>query len=109
MTSQDPEVIHLMDPAGAVFALFHDRPESRTWQFFCPGCQGPHYVQDRATSGPVWEFSGDQVRPTVSPSIRTSQGEGTECHSFVRDGQIQFLEDCWHSLRGRTVPIPVFD
>ncbi|WP_219631785.1 DUF6527 family protein [Stenotrophomonas maltophilia] len=28
------------------------------------------------------------------------------CHSFVRDGQIQFLSDCTHALAGMTVPLP---
>ena len=28
------------------------------------------------------------------------------CHSFVVNGQIQFLPDCTHALAGQTVPIP---
>lgn len=28
------------------------------------------------------------------------------CHSFVVDGQMQFLGDCTHALAGQTVPIP---
>jgi hypothetical protein len=28
------------------------------------------------------------------------------CHSFVTDGQIQFLSDCTHVLAGQTVPLP---
>lgn len=32
------------------------------------------------------------------------------CHSFIRDGQWQFLSDCAHSLAGQTVPmVPVPD
>jgi hypothetical protein len=27
------------------------------------------------------------------------------CHSFVRDGQIEFLSDCTHALAGTTVPL----
>jgi len=30
------------------------------------------------------------------------------CHSFVTDGQIQFLGDCTHKLAGRTVPLPAW-
>jgi hypothetical protein len=35
-------------------------------------------------------------------------GEGGKdvCHSFVRDGQIQFLGDCTHALKGQTVERP---
>ena len=28
------------------------------------------------------------------------------CHSFVRDGRIQFLGDCTHALAGQTVDLP---
>ena len=28
------------------------------------------------------------------------------CHSFVTDGQIQFLADCTHAMAGQTVPLP---
>jgi hypothetical protein len=28
------------------------------------------------------------------------------CHSFVNEGQIQFLGDCSHALAGQTVPLP---
>lgn len=31
---------------------------------------------------------------------------GRRCHSFVVDGQMQFLGDCTHALAGQTVPIP---
>jgi hypothetical protein len=31
------------------------------------------------------------------------------CHFFVRDGQIQFLEDCHHNLKGKTVPMEDLD
>jgi len=28
------------------------------------------------------------------------------CHSFVRDGRIEFLSDCTHALKGQTVDLP---
>jgi len=28
------------------------------------------------------------------------------CHSFIRDGKIQFLGDCTHALAGQTVDLP---
>src|SRR5436309_254590 len=33
---------------------------------------------------------------------------GDVCHSFVRDGLIEFLGDCTHPLAGRTVPLEPF-
>lgn len=32
----------------------------------------------------------------------------TVCHSFVTDGNIQFLDDCTHELKGKTVPLEDF-
>ena len=56
-----------------------------------------------------WEFNGDMDKPTFSPSILSKwPGPGSVkiCHSFVRDGKIQFLADCTHDLKGQTVDLP---
>lgn len=96
--------------------------------FWCPGCDQAHVV---VVEGPkAWGFNGDPARPTFSPSVlvrgghhvpghsgdcwctfeaRTGQKPAFTCfvcHSFVRDGQIQFLGDCTHGLAGQTVPLP---
>lgn len=84
------------------------------YRFECPGCETNHVVNDS------WQFNGDFDRPTFSPSILVSHGEMTgvseetkrqyklveRCHSFVRDGRIQFLDDCTHKLAGQTVELP---
>lgn len=31
------------------------------------------------------------------------------CHYFLRNGQIQYLGDCTHAMRGQTVPLPAWD
>jgi hypothetical protein len=97
----------------------------------CPGCGHSMFLPIRgpAPDGPSWEFNGDLERPTLSPSIlqRWSTWEPpvtTEnhaqwerepwpqtkvdhvCHSFVRDGRIEFLADCTHALAGQTVDLP---
>jgi hypothetical protein len=33
-------------------------------------------------------------------------GHANQCHSFIRNGQIQFLSDCHHELAGKTVDLP---
>lgn len=90
--------------------------------FHCPGCKCAHWFSDKPPHG--WTWNGDQLRPTVSPSIlvtgvqpctpdearRIMAGEKVEprplrCHSFVVDGAIQFLSDCTHELAGKTVPL----
>jgi len=58
-----------------------------------------------------WTFNGDAEKPTFAPSIRISRklrGQNTRetiCHSFVRDGKIQYLGDCKHELKGQTVEL----
>lgn len=80
--------------------------------FWCPGCDRAHSVNSNQ-NGLRWSFNGDMERPTFEPSIlvttRRSQQESDWkddiCHSFVRDGQIQFLGDCTHALAAQTVPL----
>jgi hypothetical protein len=88
---------------------------------FCPACQMAHVIDHR------WEFNGDMERPTFSPSLlRTGtmpltdaeadmvlRGEKFEpkpliCHSYIRDGKIQFLSDCSHEMKNMTVDLKQF-
>lgn len=72
--------------------------------FHCPGCGFDHLVYR------TWAFNGDYVRPTFSPSILvTTPDPSQRCHSYVRNGMIQFLADCHHDLRNQTVPLPAWD
>jgi hypothetical protein len=72
--------------------------------FWCPGCDEPHAPTIEGNA--PWTWNGDRERPTLSPSLKVSYHDGRLCHSYVRDGQIQFLDDCTHALKGQTVPIP---
>jgi len=80
------------------------------YYFFCPGCQtlhGPMVAHSQGYQGPKWTFNGDLEKPTFSPSILVyAHATGPRCHSFVRNGQIQFLTDCGHELAGKTVDLP---
>lgn len=101
--------------------------EKGTLLFYCPGCKEYHQINDS------WQFNNNFEKPTISPSILvrgtrlTEQGrsqleewenegypnrhgekfdsEPSVCHSFVKDGQIQFLNDCTHELSGQTVEL----
>lgn len=89
--------------------------------FDCPGCEMAHMiavkdppagVANSTTTGPRWEFNGDLDSPTFSPSILTHnphKSRKRRCHSFIRDGRIQFLSDCTHALAGQTVDLPVLE
>lgn len=71
------------------------------WLFVCPGCGENHAVNDS------WSFNGDRIKPTFNPSLLVAMpGLPSRCHSFVKDGQIQFLSDCTHALAGKTVDLP---
>lgn len=74
-------------------------------QYHCPGCGYAH-----AFSPSVHKWNGDRERPTVSPSLLHSNPQNYHtCHSYMTDGKIQFLGDCWHELKGQTVELPEFD
>ena len=99
--------------------------------FHCPACKHAHHV----TIDPGgWTWNGSMLLPTFSPSIRASSGHfipghigecwcsynaahpenpsGFQCeccHSYVVDGNIQFLPDCTHALAGKTVALPDWD
>lgn len=87
--------------------------------------------------GASWQFNGDFEHPTFSPSILMRQGHFAHeppvpgncacdfnerypdeepwkwpccrCHSFVRDGKIEFLSDCSHALAGQTTELLEID
>ena len=91
------------------------------YHFMCPGCNMVHGIVTESKTRPCWQFNGDVNKPTVSPSIKVTYPANpnaeeqfkewrTEriCHSFIREGMIQFLGDCWHDLKGKTVELPEF-
>lgn len=77
-----------------------------THYFKCPGC---HYIH---SFNSTWEYNNDPEKPTVAPSLLINGNSQynnpavPRCHSFIKDGQIQFLEDCSHDLAGETIEIP---
>lgn len=96
--------------------------------FHCPGCDCAHQVTVEGGFANAWGFNGNGDAPTFTPSVlvtgkrritddehaRIMAGEtidlpDTICHSFVTDGNIQFLADCTHVLAGQTVPLPDFE
>ncbi len=92
--------------------------------------------KDGQNVGPAWGYNGNPDAPTFTPSVLVRGArldlsdeevdrvlaeyklpEDRErvladkrisyvCHSFVTDGQIQFLGDCTHALAGQTVSLP---
>lgn len=80
--------------------------------FHCPGCgfDHPFHTGGDRSKHPQWNFNGSLEKPTFSPSLLVNKDYPEQrCHSFVADGKIQFLTDCWHALKGQTVEIPDWD
>lgn len=115
-----------------------DIPGCRLAHFRCPGCREVHSVSVGSISEhypAVWTFNENVEKPTFSPSLLIRSGhyvpghsEGecwcsynaahpdepapfscSVCHSFVDNGQIQFLSDCTHALAGQTVELPEWE
>jgi hypothetical protein len=77
--------------------------------FWCPGCKRHHGVYIDKTKPTHWDFNDDYNKPTFSPSILVTMPNIGTCHSFVKDGKIQFLNDCYHELAGQTVELKCED
>ena len=95
--------------------------------FYCAGCKSHHAVKVRPAPSPSWDWNGSYDKPTFRPSIlvtgvariddengdwtgewrRDEAGKAIQlvCHSFVTDGNIQFLPDCTHEFAGQTIPL----
>ena len=87
-------------------ALCKDGGELYGYQFYCPGCKGRHEINT------TWSFDGNFESPTISPSIHVRWDGFVDeekitkiCHTFVRNGEIQYLGDCTHRLANTTVPM----
>lgn len=96
-------------------------------QFYCPGCKCHHGVWTEAPNahtGAKWKWNGSMDKPTFRPSIlvvyKHPKGHDNNnpapigwkgeyvtevCHSYVTDGNIQFLNDCTHEFAGKTIEI----
>lgn len=89
--------------------------------FNCPNRDcGEHRVVVKAGSkysGPVWEWNGSMDSPTFSPSLlvqwydpnRPGTGLNSVCHSFIKNGRIEFCGDCTHQLKGQKVELENYD
>jgi hypothetical protein len=73
--------------------------------FMCPGCKRYHGVYVTKEHPVNWDFNGDYDKPTINPSILVTMPNTGTCHSFIKDGKIQFLNDCYHTLAGQTVDL----
>lgn len=93
------------DPSPEPGPLFEVRnaqwPELQRVHFWCPACEDIHAIRPG-----TWEWDPNTL--TVSPSILVQGPKVAVCHSFLRNGQWEFLSDSTHHLAGQTVPaVPI--
>lgn len=84
--------------------------ERPIWLFWCPACEMIHQLDER------WKVGGTPEVPDVEGSyLRNGSGpvgvepdimETPRCHLFIRNGQLQYLSDCSHSMAGQIIPMP---
>ena len=65
-----------------------------------------HFVEERHKPGDTCWCTFYRDNPTEKPDESSLRFKCGRCHSFVRAGQIQFLDDCSHALKGQTVALP---
>jgi len=104
------------------------QPSFFEFTIFCPGCKCGHGFRtanciepdglnddDKDLFKNKWTWNGDFENPTINPSLNvlhkigTNNGKAvyeTRCHSFVKDGKIQFLGDCKHGMANQTIDLP---
>lgn len=82
--------------------LFH-HSNGESLSFFCPACDSPHTVNYS------WGYNHDPDNPTLISSVLSNVGGKNItmpiCHSFVREGRIEYLHDCTHDRGGQTVEL----
>lgn len=62
------------------------------------------------TAPQAWQWNQSMDAPTLSPSLLTrghneACGGDFVCHSFVKDGKVQFLSDCSHEFANQTLDL----
>lgn len=101
-------VVHTQSEYGT------DRKLGRVCLVWCPGCDMLHRInvlgEDGSRDSVIWDWDGNMERPTFDPSILVFRdNDKKRCHSYLKNGQWQFLTDSGHGLAGKTfgmVPLP---
>jgi hypothetical protein len=75
--------------------------------FHCPGCQCAHEIPVNIRKTPHWFWNKDLERPTVVPTLDIFPDDpDRRCKFGICEGNISFMSECWHKLRGQTVLLP---
>lgn len=77
-----------------------------TYAITCLACGCGHMLKG-------WTFNGDLEKPTFSPSLLVTgylneKHPNGRCHSYITDGNINYLSDSTHEYAGQTIELPVY-
>ena len=77
--------------------------DGNTWvRYHCPACG-----HDHAVPAERWNWNKDVEKPTLSPSVRHFyEKDGrrvTTCHYHIREGRIEYANDCPHAFAGKKI------
>ena len=96
----------------AVHGCVDSQGKHMGYTIHCPACKHAHLLDSR------WTFNNNLDKPTFRPSLlcvgdeqmrKETEGRyGHRCHSFITDGNIQYLNDCTHEMKGKTVKLEEF-
>jgi len=80
----------------------------------CPGCKSIHSFFAKPFANPIngasWDFNDNFEFPTLYPSLLLNYEDGSgRCHSYIKEGKIQFLDDCTHELKNQIVELLDFE
>lgn len=74
--------------------------------YWCGGCECAHSIPAER-----WNWNKSTESPTLSPSVRHfipamgGRPEVTTCHYHLKEGILEYCDDCPHSLKGQKVPL----
>ncbi len=84
-------------------------------KFECLACNDLHIVTLKADyESPTWTWNGSLDKPSIQPSVNvTYRGRRgrviKRCHFFVKQGHIEYCNDCTHDLKGSHVQMTPVD
>lgn len=93
-----------------VKAFLNKEEYSDMLKFYCLACKESHIVcvGKKSYWRQIWTFNNDYNKPTINPSILVSvnyPNYTSICHSFIKEGKIQYLNDCTHNMKGTTIEL----
>ncbi|HEY6021705.1 MAG TPA: DUF6527 family protein [Candidatus Paceibacterota bacterium] len=87
--------------------LLHNSYEKKLY-FYCEACDDLHHIVYERIGDHfdpyIWVWNKSYSQPTISPSILVMTPD-SRCHLFVKRGQLEYLQDCSHHLRGKITPM----